>query len=77
VLAVTSKAQWYFAYIDGEPTGDHFRTLKEFQQAVDEGHFDVECPDSPDGKHDFAPDIEYNPYDPPINCQHCGEYPES
>jgi hypothetical protein len=73
VLAVDTKAKWWFTYVDGEPTGDHFRTLTELKQAVDEGHFD--CADSPDGRHSFTPDIEYDPYDPPINCEHCGEYP--
>ena len=39
VLRVNVKARWYFAYIDGEPTGDHYRTLAEFKVSVDSGHF--------------------------------------
>ncbi len=37
VLCVDAKARWYFAYIDGEPTGDHYRTLTEFKVSVDSG----------------------------------------
>jgi len=29
------KAFWYFAYIDDSPTGDFFRTLQDFRNAVD------------------------------------------
>ena len=39
VLVVDSTARWYFAYFDGKPTGDHFRTLKDFECAVNSGHF--------------------------------------
>jgi len=35
-----------------------------------------ECPESPTGKHEFSPDIEYDPVDPPITCEHCGESPK-
>lgn len=39
VLCVCTRARWYFAYIDGEPTGDHYRTLAEFEASVDSGYF--------------------------------------
>ncbi len=39
VLCVDVEWRWYFAYIDGEPTGDHFRTLAEFKASVDSGYF--------------------------------------
>jgi len=39
VLAVNDTATWYFAYVDGEPTSDHYRTLADFRDAVDGGHF--------------------------------------
>lgn len=39
VLCVETAARWYFAYIDGEPTGDHYRTLADFKVAVDSGYF--------------------------------------
>ena len=39
VIAVKSRARWYFAYVDGEPTGDHFRTLRGFNDAVNAGWF--------------------------------------
>jgi len=32
-----------------------------------------ECPDSPDGKHHFTPDIELDGVGDTINCEHCGE----
>ena len=32
VLAVPTRAQWYFVYHHGQPTGDHFRTLTELKQ---------------------------------------------
>lgn len=32
-----------------------------------------QCPDSPNGQHDFAPDYEYDSSGRTINCQHCGE----
>ncbi len=35
VLVVSSKARWYFVYIDNEPTGDHFRTIMELKEWVD------------------------------------------
>ena len=35
VLAVDSKAKWYFAYIDGKATSDHFKTLTDFKEWVD------------------------------------------
>lgn len=42
VLAVDSRARWYFAYVDGEPTGDHYQTLADFMRSVDNGHFTEE-----------------------------------
>ncbi len=39
VLCVDTRARWYFAYIDDDPTGDHYRTLAEFKASVDNGHF--------------------------------------
>ena len=32
----------------------------------------VPCPDSPDGKHHFTPDVEYDSANPPLNCEYCG-----
>jgi len=40
VLCVDAKARWYFAYIDDDPTGDHYETLAEFKASVDRSHFD-------------------------------------
>jgi hypothetical protein len=40
VLSVKVRARWYFAYVDGKPTGDHYRTIAEFKASVDSGHFD-------------------------------------
>jgi len=40
VLTVKTRAKWYFAYVDGCATGDHFRTLADFRAAVDNGHFE-------------------------------------
>mgnify|MGYP001606134767 FL=1 len=34
------------------------------------------CEDSPDGRHDFQPDVEYDAVDPPLNCVHCGTTPD-
>ena len=34
------------------------------------------CVDSPDGIHDFQPDVEYDAVDPPLNCVHCGTNPD-
>jgi len=39
VLPVKTRARWYFAYINGNPTSDHYRTLAEFKASVDNGHF--------------------------------------
>ena len=39
VLSVDSQVRWYFAYIDGQPTSDHYRTIAEFKASVDSGHF--------------------------------------
>ena len=39
VLVVDTTVRWYFAYLDGKPTGDHYRTLEDFRRAVDSGHF--------------------------------------
>jgi len=39
VLAVDYQARWYFVYIDGQPTGDHYRTLAELKVSVDSGYF--------------------------------------
>jgi hypothetical protein len=33
----------------------------------------LDCGDSPDGKHQFAPDLEYDPTGETINCEYCGE----
>ncbi len=33
----------------------------------------VECDDSPGGKHEFTPDLEYDPTGKTINCKYCGE----
>jgi hypothetical protein len=33
----------------------------------------VECEDSPDGKHHFICDLEYDSTGNTINCEHCGE----
>lgn len=32
-----------------------------------------ECDESPDGQHDFKPDLEYDSTGETINCMHCGE----
>lgn len=37
VLPVSIKARWYFAYSNGYATGDHFKTLTEFKDWVDNG----------------------------------------
>ena len=34
---------------------------------------DSECEDSPDGKHSFTPDYEYDSSGKTINCEYCGE----
>ncbi len=39
VFSVKVRARWYFAYIDGKATGDHFKTLADFRACVDSGHF--------------------------------------
>lgn len=56
ILRVDSKARWYFVYDSlDEPTGDHFQTLKEMKESIDEegprfylcsGH-DDDCPCEP------------------------------
>jgi hypothetical protein len=33
----------------------------------------LDCADSPDGKHQFAPDLEYDSTGETINCEYCGE----
>ena len=33
----------------------------------------TKCPDSPDGMHEFEPDLEYDQSGETINCVHCGE----
>lgn len=35
------------------------------------------CPDG-DGAEpcNYTPDVEYDPQDPPLNCERCGGYPE-
>ena len=36
VLAVDCKEHWYFIYDDdGEPTGDHYRTITEMKRNID------------------------------------------
>ena len=35
VLCVDSVARWYFAYVGGVATGDHFRTITDFKNWVD------------------------------------------
>ena len=37
VLAVETKARWYFTYYGGEATSDHFPTVTALKQAVDAG----------------------------------------
>lgn len=32
-----------------------------------------ECEESPDGKHSFTPDFEYDSSGETINCEHCGQ----
>lgn len=32
-----------------------------------------ECPDSPDGKHNFTVDMEYDSTGQTVTCEHCGE----
>lgn len=34
---------------------------------------ETKCPDSPDGKHSFTPDLEYDSSGRTINCEYCGE----
>ena len=36
ILDVKSKAKWFFIYEDGKPTGDHFRTITDMQQHIDD-----------------------------------------
>jgi hypothetical protein len=36
----------------------------------------AECPESPDGKHDFTPDAEYDAANPPLTCEYCGAHPD-
>lgn len=36
----------------------------------------IKCPDRDDGgEHEFAPDVEYDATNPPINCMDCGQTP--
>ena len=42
VLAVSSKARWYFTYIDGQATGDHFRTIREMEAWIDSSLLRIE-----------------------------------
>ncbi len=37
VMLNPSKARWYFTYIDGLATGDHFRTIRELKVWIDSG----------------------------------------
>jgi len=36
VLAVSIKARWFFVYVDGDETGDHFRTMRDLYAGIDE-----------------------------------------
>jgi hypothetical protein len=33
----------------------------------------VECEESPNGRHKFNADLEYDPSGATINCEHCGD----
>ncbi len=37
VLIVDDPAMWYFTYVGGQPTSDHFRTLQDMRAAIDRG----------------------------------------
>lgn len=37
VLGVDIKAQWYFTYVNGKATSDHFPTITALRIAIDRG----------------------------------------
>ena len=39
VIRTPTRAWWWFSYVDGVATGDHFATLTDLKTAVDSGHF--------------------------------------
>jgi len=41
MMMLPQRAFYYFTYVDGKPTGDHFRTIAEMECSVDRGEIIV------------------------------------